>query len=481
MAQTIETPPDPLRWWVLGIVVAAQFIYVVDAFIVNVALPSIKLSLGATTGETEGVIVCYLIAFATLVVTGGRLGDIYGSKRVFLTGLLGFTAASLWCGLTGSGGELVVARTVQGGTAALMIPQVLATIHRLFPGEERGRAFGVYGTTLGLAAGFGFVLGGWIVAFDLFGIGWRTIFFVNVPVGLALALAARRVMPAAPRRAGARMDIAGAGTLFLALLALLGPIILGRDLGWPLWLVWAVAGGLALLWIFTQVERRVAARGGAPIIPLDLLAQRGVAFGMPAVLCFTFANIAFYLVLTLYMQLGQGFSPLQSATVVLPMSLTFAVVSRRAGPRAQRKGSVAIIEGCCVQIVGLAVIAAGVAAGVTSSPMVLAALLIVFAVGQAMAMAPLYALVLSRIPAAHAGSGAGVLSTVQQIGNGTGAAVVGALYFSARGAGSDQAALLLCLGVLAAALAVTVGLLGAAGARVEVGVRRPAPATAAGD
>jgi hypothetical protein len=186
-------------------------------------------------------------------------------------------------------------------------------------------------------------------------------------------------------------------------------------------------------------------------------------------------------VLTLYMQLGEGFSPLRSATVVLPMSLTFAVVSRLAGPRAQRKGPVAIIEGCCVQIVGLAIIAAGVAAGVTSSPTVVAALLIVFAVGQAMAMAPLYALVLGRIPAAHAGSGAGVLSTVQQIGNGTGAAVVGALYFSARGTGSDQTALLLCLGVLAAALAVTVGLLLVAGARVAVGPRRAAPAAAAGD
>src|ERR1700733_8231702 len=204
-----DAAPSARRWWVLGIVVAAQFIYVVDAFIVNVALPSIKADLGATPGEIQSIIVCYLIAFATLVVTGGRLGDIHGAKPVFLCGLLGFTGASLWCGLTHSGGELVFARAVQGATAALMIPQVLATIHRLFQNEERGRAFGIYGAALGLGAAVGFGLGGWIVGFNVLGFGWRAIFFVNVPVGLILALAAGRIMPATPRNRGVRLDVGG--------------------------------------------------------------------------------------------------------------------------------------------------------------------------------------------------------------------------------------------------------------------------------
>ena len=450
---------DPRRWWILAIVAAAQFVYVVDAFVVNVALPSIRTDLAATTGETQGIIVCYLIAFATLVVTGGRLGDIVGAKRVFLTGLLGFTAASLWCGLTHSGGELVAARTVQGAMAALMIPQVLATIHRVFEGEERGRAIGIYGTALGLGAAVGFGLGGWIVAFNVMGIGWRSIFFVNVPVGAVLAVAALRLMPPAPRKAGARLDVAGAGILFLSLLALLGPIVVGPDLGWPLWLGWVLAGGGVLLCVFVKVERRVEARGGLPLVPVELLADRPAMTGFLAVLCFTFANLAFYLVLTFYMQLGLGYSPLQSGSVVLPLTLTFAIVSRKAGPRGQRRGPRAIIEGCCVQLLGIAVLAVGITSRGGSDPVVLAGLLVVFGFGQAMAMAPLYGLALSRVPHAHAGSGSGVLSTIQQIGNGSGAAVIGALYFTVRGFYSDYGAFLLCLAVLAGALLLTVGLL----------------------
>ncbi|WP_216856314.1 MFS transporter [Acidisphaera sp. S103] len=451
--------PDPRRWWILAIVAAAQFVYVVDAFVVNVALPSIRTDLAATTGETQGIIVCYLIAFATLVVTGGRLGDIVGAKKVFLAGLLGFTGASLWCGLTHSGAELVAARTVQGAMAALMIPQVLATIHRVFQDEERGRAIGIYGSALGLGAAVGFGLGGWIVAFNLMGIGWRSIFFVNVPVGLLLAVAALRLMPPAPRKPGARLDVVGAGTLFVSLLALLGPIVVGPDLGWPLWLGLVLALGGVLLGGFVRFERRLEARGGLALVPVDLLADRPAMTAFLAVLCFTFANLAFYLVLTFYMQLGLGYSPLQSGSVVVPLALTFAIVSRKAGPWAQRRGPRAIIEGCCVQALGLGVLAVGIMSPGGSDPVILSGLLIVFGVGQAMAMAPLYGLALSRVPRAHAGSGAGVLSTIQQIGNGSGAAVVGALYFTVRGFGSDRAAFLVSLGVLAGTLLVTVVLL----------------------
>jgi EmrB/QacA subfamily drug resistance transporter len=451
--------PDPRRWWVLGIVVAAQFIYVVDAFIVNVALPSIKADLAATPGEIQGVIVCYLIAFATLVVTGGLLGDIHGAKPAFLCGLLGFTSASLWCGLTHSGGELVVARIVQGATAALMIPQVLATMHRLFRDEERGRAFGIYGAALGLGGAVGFGLGGWIVALNFLGIGWRTIFFVNVPIGLALALAAGRMMPAVPRKPGVRLDVVGAGTLFLALLCLLGPVVAGRDLGWPAWLLGVVASGIVLGAMFWMLERRSEDRGSLPLIPLDLLANRSVAAALLTVFLFNFANIAFYLVLTLYMQLGLGFTPLRSGTVVLPLALTFALVSRKAGPRAQRRGPSAIVEGCVVQVVGLGILGTGVAFGGQPSAALIAGLLIVFGIGQAMAMAPLYGYALSRIPTAHAGSGAGVLSTVQQIGNASGAAVIGALYFTVQSDHADRLAFLASLIVLAASVAAAAGLL----------------------
>src|SRR6201992_2252589 len=178
------------RWWVLAIVVAAQFMFGVDAFIVNVAIPTIAVELKASSAQIESVIAIYLIAYATLVVTGGRLGDIYGTKVVFIGGVAGFTLTSLWCALAQSGLELILARLAQGATAALMVPQVLATLHLLFHDEARGRAFGIYEIVLGLAGGTGFALGGVLVTLDLAGLGWRTVFFVNVPCGALILIAA---------------------------------------------------------------------------------------------------------------------------------------------------------------------------------------------------------------------------------------------------------------------------------------------------
>src|SRR5262245_37005299 len=202
------------RWWVLAIVVAAQFMFGVDAFVVNVAIPTIAAELHASTAEIESIIAIYLIAYATLVVTGGRLGDIYGTRNVFIAGVFGFTVTSLWCGLAQSGPELIIARLAQGATAALMVPQVLATLHLLFADASRARAFGIYGIVLGLAGAAGFLLGGLLVTLDLAGLGWRTVFFVNVPFGAVIIAAALKIMPAVPRRAGTRLDIPGAIVLF---------------------------------------------------------------------------------------------------------------------------------------------------------------------------------------------------------------------------------------------------------------------------
>ncbi len=188
MHQIVTNPVDNSvdswrRWWVLAIVVSAQFMFGVDAFIVNVAIPTIAAELQASAAQIEAVIAIYLIAYATLVVTGGRLGDIYGTRNVFISGVFGFTVTSLWCGLAQSGPELILARLAQGATAALMVPQVLATIHLLFADSSRGRAFAIYGIVLGLAGAAGFLLGGILVTSDLAGLGWRAVFFVNVPFG----------------------------------------------------------------------------------------------------------------------------------------------------------------------------------------------------------------------------------------------------------------------------------------------------------
>src|ERR1700724_501427 len=249
--QMVSVPVDTSRrWWVLAIVVAAQFMFGVDAFIVNVAIPTIAVELHASPAEIESVIAIYLIAYATLVVTGGRLGDIYGTKPVFLAGVFGFTATSLWCGLAQSGPELIGARLAQGATAALMVPQVLATLHLLFADGSRARAFGIYGIVLGLAGAAGFMLGGMLVTLDLAGLGWRAVFFVNVPSGLIIVAAAWKIMPSVPRRPGTRLDIPGAIVLFTGLLCLIGPLLFGHDLQWTAWIWLVMAAGVAIIAAF---------------------------------------------------------------------------------------------------------------------------------------------------------------------------------------------------------------------------------------
>jgi EmrB/QacA subfamily drug resistance transporter len=455
----LDAKQDHRRWWVLAIVVAAQFMFVVDAFVVNVAIPAIRAELHATIAETQGAIVVYQIAFATLIITGGRLGDIRGARPMFLYGLFGFTIASLWCGCAHSGNELVASRAMQGAAAALMIPQVLASIHRLFPDAERGRAFGIYGFTLGFGAAVGLALGGWLLSLDLAGLGWRTIFFVNVPIGVVLLTATWRLMPAMPGKPGARLDLIGAAVLLIALLCVLGPLVLGADLGWPAWLFAVMAGGVLSLVLMWPLERWVERhRNRLPLVHLDTLRDRGFATSLAAVFFFTFANLSFYLGMTLYLQLGLGLPALQAGSIVLPLAVAFALMSRIAGPRAQRLGNTALIQGCGVQLAGLLLLGAAIAVGRTA-PAMLAAVLIVFGIGQAMVMAPLYGLVLKQVPAAHAGSGGGVVSTVQQIGNASGVALVGALYYAVQAAQSARLAILASLTALAMAIAVTAVLL----------------------
>lgn len=296
-----QTVDSTRRWWVLAIVVAAQFMFGVDAFIVNVAIPTIAAELHASSAQIESVIAIYLIAYATLVVTGGRLGDIYGTRNVFLAGVLGFTVTSLWCGLARSGSGLIVARLAQGATAALMVPQVLATLHLLFVDGSRARAFAIYGIVLGLAGAAGFLLGGVVVTSDLAGLGWRAVFFVNVPFGLIIMAAAWKIMPSVPRRPGTQLDIAGAVVLFCGLLCLIGPLLFGHDVGWAPWIWLVMAAGVAIIAAFLALERFVARRGGMPLIDLALLSDAAFMRGLCAAFCFFFANLSFYLVMTMFM------------------------------------------------------------------------------------------------------------------------------------------------------------------------------------
>ncbi|WOH66151.1 MFS transporter [Bradyrhizobium sp. BWA-3-5] len=455
MHQIVSHPVDTSRrWFVLATVVAAQFMFGVDAFIVNVAIPTIAAELKASAAQIEAVIAIYLIAYATLVVTGGRLGDIYGTRNVFIAGVAGFTVTSLWCALAQSGPELIAARLAQGATAALMVPQVLATIHLLFADGARARAFGIYGIVLGLAGAAGFLLGGLLVTLDLAGLGWRAVFFVNVPFGAIIIAAALKIMPMAPRRAGTRLDIRGAIVLFLGLLCLIGPLLFGHDLHWSPAVWGAMAAGIAIIAMFLRLERAVARRGGMPLIDLSLLSDAAFMRGLVAVFFFFLANLSFYLVMTIYLQKGLHIPPLQAGLVFVPLALTFVLASRHSGTRAKHRGTLVLIEGCAVQIAGLAALA--VTAGKIDAPsaIVLSLVLTMFGYGQGLVMAPLSSAVLSTVKPASAGAGSGMYGTTAQIANAAGVAAIGAVFFAIESAGSARLALLVTSALFALSISV---------------------------
>ena len=461
MHQIVSAPVDSARrWWVLAIVVSAQFMFGVDAFIVNVAIPTIAAELQASAAQIEAVIAIYLIGYATLVVTGGRLGDIYGTRNIFVTGVAGFTVTSLWCGLAQSGPELIVARLAQGATAALMVPQVLATIHLLFADASRARAFGIYGIVLGLAGAAGFVLGGLLVTLDLGGFGWRAVFFVNVPCGVVIIAAALKMMPTVPRRAGTRLDIPGAIVLFLGLLCLIGPLLFGGDVHWSpgVWLVMAM--GVVIIAAFLRVERRVAARGGMPLIDLALLSDATFMRGLVAVFFFFFANLSFYLVMTVFMQKALHIPPLQAGLVFLPLALTFVMASKHSSIRARHRGTRVLIEGCAVQIVGLAALAAVIESIAAPSATALALVLTIFGYGQGLVMAPLSSTVLSTVKPASAGAGSGMYGTTAQIANAAGVAAIGAVFFAIESGWSARPAVLAAFALFALSIIACAAFLG---------------------
>src|SRR5579859_1620615 len=263
--------PAPPSWATLAVVLAGQFMAVLDASVVNVAAPSIHADLHTSGAGLQLVIAGYVITYAVLLVTGARLGDILGHRRMFLSGLALFTLASLGCGLAGSSGLLIALRFVQGAGAAAMIPQVLSLIQRSYSGAARARPMRLYAAVLAGGAVAGQVVGGVLVSADLFGSTWRPVFLLNVPIGAALFAAGLRSLPRGHGEPGRTLDLAGVATLTPAVLALLLPLVLGQSEHWPVWGWLCLAGSALLFGAFALVERYVAQRGGSPLIPGRLL------------------------------------------------------------------------------------------------------------------------------------------------------------------------------------------------------------------
>jgi hypothetical protein len=422
------------------ILLAGAFMPIMDFFITNVALPSISTSLHASGAELELVIAGYGVAYAALLVLGGRLGDRYGRHRVFHSALVGFTLASLACGLAPSAGFLIGARVVQGAAAALLIPQVLATFHHTLEGERKARALALYGATSGIAAVVGQIVGGLLVSADIAGTTWRPIFLVNVPVGVIVLLVAARIVPATRSPHPVGIDLPGTVGFAATLTALLAPLAEGHSLGWPWW-TWLLLAIAVVLGVTTfSVEKRAEARGEVPLLPPSLLKLPSMSRGLIMVLVFSMGFGAFMFVFALTVQDGLGNDALRGGLTVVPMAALFLAGSLLAPRLISRFGRAALSAGAIVQLAGLAWLVADMVTGWPHvSLLSMAGPLALVGAGQSMLFAGLFRSVLADVPAHLGGIGSGALITLQQSGLALGVATLGTLYLVLRPHGYPHA------------------------------------------
>jgi EmrB/QacA subfamily drug resistance transporter len=436
---------DPRRWIALGVVLIAAFMQLVDISIVNVAIPSIQRDLDATYAQIQWVLAGYQLAFAVTLITGGRLGDIFGRKRMFLLGMAGFTLASALCGLAQSPAMLIGSRIFQGVMGAIMFPQTLSVIQVTFPPRERGTAFGLFGATIGLATITGPLVGGLLINADLLGLEWRPIFLVNVPIGIAALAVAMRYLPESKAPDALRTDLIGVGIVSAGLLLLVYPLVQGRDLGWPPWTFISMAAAVPVLAGFVAWERRKKAADGSPLVELDLFRQRAFVAGLLVAGIFFMGIPAFFLIFTLWLQIGLGFSALHAGLTGIPFAVGSAIASGasvRLAPRLGRRilslGALLISLG----MVGIIVTVDRYGGAIHSWQLIPA--LAVCGLGLGCVIAPLVNVVLAGIRGQDAGSASGVLTTVQQLGGAVGVALIGVIFFGllgshARAVGDDLA------------------------------------------
>lgn len=422
--------PNPGRWRALAATLLATFMVLLDTSIVNNAVPSIQRTLGASSSQIQLILDAYLLAYAALLITGGRLGDMLGRKRMFLLGATGFALSSALCGLAPTPAALIAFRALQGATAALLVPQVSAMIQVEFPSAERGAAFGVLGAVVGLGTITGPLLGGLLLGADLWGLTWRPIFLINLPVGALALLAAARLVRESRAPGAQRLDVGGVALVALALVLIIYPIVEGRAWGWPAWVPALILAGLALLGLFVVDQRRKAARGAAPLIVPALFADRAFRVGLPTSLVFFSGVYSLFLALSVCLQVGLGHSPLVAALMILPFqsasliaSLLSARVARRLGTRVLLLGSVLLGLGV------LGIISALLLQGAALSGWTLLPVLLVGGAGFGLIIGPLTTLILAGVAPERAAAASGVLATAQQVGGALGIAVVGALLF----------------------------------------------------
>jgi EmrB/QacA subfamily drug resistance transporter len=423
--------PYPRRWAALATLLAAAFMNMIDVSIVNVALPRLQSGLGASSSEIEWVVAGYVLAFALALLPFGRLGDQVGRKRIFILGVAGFTLFSALCGLAPTTEVLIGARVLQGITGAMMMPQVLAIAQVMFSPKERAYAFSFFGLTAGLGSVAGPLLGGLLIGGDLFGLDWRPIFLVNVPIGIAILLLARRLVPATELHPNLTNDWGGIAIAATAILLVIFPLIEGHTLGWPAWAFGMIAAGVATAGLFALYERRRAANDQSQLLPASLLANGPFLLGGAMLLIFFSGAMGLFLFLAIFLQQGFGFTPLAAGLTTVPFPLGVLVASIANGRIGARRQRLRIAAGSALLFAGMLWLRLVVEQiGDTVDHWQFALPMLMAGLGMGTAISPLMQTALPSVQPRDAGSGAGALQSVQQLGSAFGIAIAGQIFFS---------------------------------------------------
>lgn len=436
-AGAVASDPPPLtgrrRTWAFAVVVIAFVMDLLDVTIVNVALPAIGQALQAGAAQVAWLVAGYALSFAVLLVVGGRMGDLFGHRRMFLWGVASFTVASLGCGLATSANGLVLARIVQGACAAIMVPQVLTLMQSLYAPHERMRAFTIFGLLGGASSALGPVVGGLLIDADVAGLGWRTVFLINLPVGLLAMAGALRLLPQDPPQPGTTLDLRGTAWSLLAALAWAVPLLEGPERGWTPALWALLASAPVWSWLLWRHCRRMEARGGQPIMLPSLMQDDGYRLGLGLSLLCTGIVPAWLFVLTFAWQLGAGLSATQMALLCMPIALGVTLSITHLGKRAfARWGARCIALGLALQLAGMGLMAA-VCAGLLGPPvqqvMAWPGLLSqgLLGLGVGFIGPPLTAVTLQAVPRSQAGGASGVLNAGRQLAAVAAIALVAAL------------------------------------------------------
>jgi EmrB/QacA subfamily drug resistance transporter len=443
---------NPLRWFVFAVVIAANVMDLMDATIVNIAGPSIRAALGGSASTLQWLPAGYTLAFAVFLITGARLGDMFGRRRLFLIGSAGFTVMSAACAAAPSMEVLIVFRVLQGSFGALMIPQGFGMLKEVFDDQEMTKVFGAFGPMMGLSILAAPILAGALVEANLWGIGWRLVFLINVPIGMVAFAGAIRVLPRTVAHPGLRLDTGGMVLIGVALTAIIYPLIQGRTDGWPAWTFASLGAGVVLLGAFMLWERR---RHGDPLVEPGLLANRTYTSGILVALAFFGAFGGLVLCVSLFAQLGEHFSPIHAGLTLMAMVVGMIAGMGAGFALVARLGRHLLHLGVLIVGAGTVVLAMTVTGAHTASTLDLAPGLFLIGLGAGASMGQLFDFILAGVGMDEVGSASGVLEAVQQLSSALGVAALGTIFFSAFEGHSPGHALAITAWACLVPLAVT--------------------------